>query len=287
MRLRGHKRGIQSWIVPLIEVRFAYGQKLLLFVAGLAAVATPGALGQSGAGNVPAVSRAEVATPQLPAFEVATIRPVPPGKSGDAVWSPPGTGKFLASNVTLAFLIRMAYGVDDNQIAAKPNWLETELYDVVAKPEDEIALSREELRPRLQALLQQRFHLTTHRETRMVRGYALVAAKNGPKLKPTKGDHWPGFRVHVGGGKLEGLNWSMPTLAAMLRDPAGLPVIDKTGIQGSYDIKLEFAPELSADSSLPSIFTALEETLGLKLESQKVPVEMLAIDHVERVPTEN
>lgn len=259
-----------------------FGKSLILIAAGWAAAGL-NVLGQTGA----AVPQPVGVPTQLPAFEVATIRQTPPGGRGDAVWSPPGIGKFLASNVSLAFLIRMAYAVDDDQIMGKPGWLESELYDVVAKPESGIALSREELRPRLQALLQQRFHLDAHRETKLVRGYALVVAKGGPRLKATKGDHWPGFRVHVGGGELNGLNWSMPTLAAMLQAPAGLPVVDKTGIAGSYDIKLEFAPDLSADSSLPSVFTALRETLGLKLESQMVPVEMLAIDHVDRIPTEN
>jgi uncharacterized protein (TIGR03435 family) len=193
----------------------------------------------------------------------------------------------MALSVSLAFLIKMAYGIDDNQVTGKPDWLESELFDVVAKPESDITLTRDELRPRLQNLLQQRFHLLTHRETKLVRGYALVVAKGGAKLKATKGDHPPGYRVYVGGGKLEGLNWSMKTLAAMLQPAAGLPVVDQTDIEGSYDIKLDFASELGADSQFPSIFTALQETLGLKLESKKVPVEMLVIDHVDRTPTED
>jgi uncharacterized protein (TIGR03435 family) len=93
--------------------------------------------------------------------------------------------------------------------------------------------------------------------------------------------------VNVGPGKLEGINWSMPYLATMLTHPAGLPVVDKTGIAGSYDIKLDFAPDLETDSSLPSVFRALQDTLGLKLLAQQVPVETLVIDHVERAPTEN
>jgi uncharacterized protein (TIGR03435 family) len=260
-------------------------KKLWLTSAGLAAVCSLGALGQMSGGK--ATPPAQTAAPQLPAFEVATIRQVPPSKRGDAVWSPPGIGKFIASNVSLAFLIQMAFAVDDNQIAGKPNWFEAEMYDVVAKAESDVPLTRTQLRPRLQSLLQQRFRLETHRETKMVRGYALVVAKNGPKLKPTVGDHPPGFRVHVGGGELNTLNCSMQTLAAMLQRPAGLPVADKTGIPGGYDIKLDFAPDLETDSPLPSLFAALQETLGLRLESQKVPVEMLVIDHVDRVPMEN
>ena len=79
----------------------------------------------------------------------------------------------------------------------------------------------------------------------------------------------------------------MAVLASMLTRPVGRPVVDKTGITGNYDIALNFAPEGSTDSTLPSIFTALQEQLGLKLEPQKVPVEMLVIDHLEKVPSEN
>ena len=79
----------------------------------------------------------------------------------------------------------------------------------------------------------------------------------------------------------------MPFLAGMLQQPAGRPVMDKTGLTGSYDIKLDFSPDPSTDDSLPSIFTALQDTLGLKLEPQKIPVEVLVIDTVNRTPTEN
>jgi uncharacterized protein (TIGR03435 family) len=196
-------------------------------------------------------------------------------------------GRFVASNVSLAFLLHMAFGVDDQQILAKPSWLETELFDIAARPEEGVTLTHEELQPLLQNLLQQRFHLVTHRELRMVRGYGLVVAKGGAKLQASKGDHPPGYRVYVGPSRLEGLNWSTQNLAAMLQPAAGLPVVDKTGIAGGYDIKLGFAADLATDSSLPSLFTALRETLGLKLQAQKVPVEMLVIDHVDRFPTPN
>jgi uncharacterized protein (TIGR03435 family) len=84
-----------------------------------------------------------------------------------------------------------------------------------------------------------------------------------------------------------GVNWSMSNLAAQLERPAGLPVVDKTGLTGSYDIKFDYAPDVGKESSLPSLFTALQETLGLRLEQQKVPVDFVVIDRVDRVPTEN
>jgi uncharacterized protein (TIGR03435 family) len=206
---------------------------------------------------------------------------------GNTFWSLPGVGRFTANSVSLDFLIQMAFGVDGNQITGKPGWLDSDFFDVVAKPEAGVSLTREELRPRLQSLLQQRFHLATHYETKMMRGYALVVAKGGPKLKPTTGERFPGFRVHVGPGRIEGINWSMPYLASMLQRPAGLPVVDETGVAGSYDIKLEFAPDIEEVSILPSLFTALREVLGLELKAQKVPVQVLVIDHVDRVPTDN
>jgi uncharacterized protein (TIGR03435 family) len=234
-----------------------------------------------------AAAQAPQDAPSLPSFEVATIRQTPPGNQENGFWTPPGVGLFTAHSVSLAFLIQIAFGVDGNQISGSPKWLDSDLFDVAAKPENGILLSREELRPRLQNLLQQRFHLATHFDTKMVRGYALVAAQGGPKLKATAGDRLPGFRIYVGPGRLEGINWSMPYLAAMLQKPAGLPVADKTGIAGSYDIKLEFAPDIETDSPLPSLFTALRERLGLELKAQKVSVQILVIDHLDRVPTDN
>jgi uncharacterized protein (TIGR03435 family) len=181
----------------------------------------------------------------------------------------------------------MAYGVDADQVFGKPSWLDSDFYDIEAKPEEGVKLSRDELKPRLQNLLAERFHLAAHFETKMVRGYALVAARGGPKLQPTKGDHFPGFRINSVPGDLEGFNWSMPYLAAMLQHVTSLPVADRTGIPGSYDIKLEFAPELEQDSTLPSLFTALRETLGLELKAQQVPMQVLVIDHIDRVPVAN
>ena len=221
-----------------------------------------------------------------PAFEVATVR-VAKGDANDGSWSMPGTGSFTARNLPLTRLMMLAYGVNDDQIANKPAWLESDLFDVAAKPAAGVALSREELKPRLQALLEERFHLVTHTEIRQMPGYALVVAKSGAKLQPTRGAKFPGYRLNVSDGELNGLNWSMPFLAGLLQHPAGRPVVDKTGLAGSYDIKVDFAPEGSTDSALPSIFTALEETLGLRLEAAKVPVAFVVIDRVERVPVEN
>jgi uncharacterized protein (TIGR03435 family) len=219
-------------------------------------------------------------------FEVAVVRPSK-GNPEDGFWSPPGVGKFTAHNVPLTRLLILAYGVNDEQIANKPSWLESDLFNLEAKPAAGIALNREELKPMLQALLQERFHLAIHTEDRATPGYALTVARGGPKLQPTKGTTFPGFRVHVNREQLNGLNWSMPFFAATLQQVSGRPVVDQTGLTGSYDIKVQFSPDLSSDSPFPSLFTALDETLGLKLKPQKVAIKFLVIDHVDRTPTEN
>ena len=233
-----------------------------------------------------AAAKAQLAEPQ-PSFDVATIKPTPSADAVNGYWSRPGIGRFYAHGLSVQFLIQLAYGIESNQISAKPSWLDSDFYDVEAKPEEGIRLSPDELKPRLQSLLAERFHLATHFETKLVRGYALLVAKSGPRLQPTKGDHLPGWRIDTSTGHLEGHNWSMPFLASMLQRATKVSVADQTGITGSYDIKLRFAPELDADPTLPSLFTALRETLGLELRAEQVPMQVLVIDHVDRVPTQN
>lgn len=232
--------------------------------------------------------RAATAETTHPTFEVASIRPSPPqADPNTGSWSIPGKGRFTATNVSLARLLQLAYGIDDSQIANKPGWLETNLYDISAKPEDGVSLTRDELKPRLQDLLQQRFHLIAHLETRSIRGYALVIAKGGPHLTPTKGDHFPGFRINVSSGQMRGVNWSMPQLAKYLIPAAGFPVVDETSLSGSYDIGFSYEPNPDADGALPSLNVALKEATGLLLKPEKVPVETLVIDSVDKTPTAN
>lgn len=181
----------------------------------------------------------------------------------------------------------LAYGVNSEQIANKPAWMTSELYDVDAKPDSDVLLSREELKPCLQALLEERFHLVVHTEERLTPGYALIVAKNGVRLHSSQGAPYANFRVRVSKSELSGKNWSMAFLATQLQAVTGRPVVDKTGLQGGYDLKVEFAPEIAADAQLPPLYTALEETLGLKLKPAKVPVPFVVIDSVMRKPEEN
>ncbi|HEX4065996.1 MAG TPA: TIGR03435 family protein [Acidobacteriaceae bacterium] len=220
-------------------------------------------------------------------FEVATIRETPPNDIGGSRWSPPGIGRFESQHVTLGFLIHMAFDIDEHEIAGKPKWFDSTHYDLAAKADDGVRLTREELQPMLQNLLHRRFHLATHFDTRMERGYALAIAKGGPKLQPTAGGKPPGFRIFVAPGDLRGVNWSMPWLAAMLQQVMGEPVADQTSLAGSYDVNLHFAPDVESDSPLPSVFTAVRDSLGLELKARRIPVRILMIDHVDEAPTAN
>jgi uncharacterized protein (TIGR03435 family) len=231
---------------------------------------------------------AQLPPPPLPAaqarFEVASVKVCP---SGDPHFSTGGlpANRFHAAYANLRLLIAIAYGMDDQNIAGADQ-LETPYYDVDAKVEGDAELNIVRMRPLLQRLLADRFHLAVHSETRSISGFALMVAKGGPKLIASKKEGKPFFYILP--SELRGHNSDMATLAGMLARPSGHPVIDKTAISGEYDIDLKYSPPTGAtDSSLPDLYTAVQEQLGLKLTSQKVPVDILVIDHLDRIPTEN
>lgn len=239
-------------------------------------------------------SRAQIpATPTTPlAFEVASIRLVAPytedeieqGK-GNTPWSGCPANRFTARRLTLKLLIAISYGVQDKYIQGGPSWLDEQHYDIEAQIDGDKQFTCKERQQLLQHLLEQRFHLGVHTKTAPVSGFALVVAKGGAKLNPgTGGD---GSHNYILPNRLHAQGVNMGTIASLFSSAAGQPVIDKTGISGTYNVDLKYAPDSATDSSLPSLFTALQEQLGLKLESQKVPVETLVVDHAEKVPTEN
>jgi uncharacterized protein (TIGR03435 family) len=217
-------------------------------------------------------------------FEVASVRASQHGCGMTSI-SPWGGARFSVKNATMQLLLGIAFDVRPNQISTRLGWLGTQCYDVDAKSEGDTSLSYEEVKAPLQQLLIERFQLAFHREPKDVSGYALVVAKGGPKLSRAREGSAPKGYIFSDG--LRGESMSMSALAAMLTSPVGQQVVDRTGIIGSYEINLKFAPSGATDSSYPSVFTALQEQLGLKLEPQKVPVEMLVIDHLEKMPTEN
>ena len=225
-------------------------------------------------------------------FEAASIRPVAAHSLDDLVR---GVGAFSISsfpsnlftvrNATLSFLIAYAFHVDSNQLAGKPDWLDSQEYDISAKVEGDGGLTHDEMLPLLQHLLEQRFGLTTHRESKTVSGYQLVVATGGARLHPARDGQKPSGQILPNG--LQGWGFTLDALASMLRSPVGRPVANKTDLSGTYDIKLDYAAANDPDSVLPDIFTALKEQLGLKLVPQRIPIETLVIDHVNRTPTDN
>jgi uncharacterized protein (TIGR03435 family) len=203
-----------------------------------------------------------------------------------------------ASGVNLRFLIQQAYGVRDFQIENAPDWAASDRYVVATKGEDGHNPSQAELREMLRGMLQDRFNLTFHRETKEGSVYLLGAAKGGPKLKETEGEARTQQQMRMGRGSIDAQGGSMELLCNQLGNQLGRPVLDRTGLKGLYDIKLEWTPdgggppqirgteEPKPDQGGPSVFTALQEQLGLKLDAGKGPVDFFVIDKVGK-PTEN
>ena len=135
----------------------------------------------------------------------------------------------------------------------------------------------------LQNLLRDRFHLKTRYATKLVSGFALIATKSGPKLKSAKGGL---STAQVLPGAVWGENITCEGVATLLSRASGRAVVDQTRIKGFYDIDLRFAARTS-DTDLPDLFTAVQEQLGLKLEPTKIPLEVLVIDQIDRIPTAN
>jgi uncharacterized protein (TIGR03435 family) len=218
------------------------------------------------------------------AFELASVKANKSGDTGSRFHVRNGT--FTATNNSLQDCIRWAYGVRDYQISG-PDWLKSERYDIVAKASSPVPGGQIMLM--LQTLLADRFKLTLHREQKLLPVYALVAGKNGLKLHKaeTGGSH-----TNWGRSRLTAQQTSMLQFAETLSRKMDRPVLDMTGLEGVFDFILEYTPDddrgVAGDSVPgPSIFTAMQEQLGLKLEARKAPAEILVIDHAEKVPAEN
>ena len=225
-------------------------------------------------------------TPARKSFEAVSIKPN--NLSGGEVHEHTSPGTRLNAQMSARHLIRDAFAVKDFQILGGPAWLGNNNYDFIATTPVPIEMNDESLQPYLQSLLADRFQLKYHRETRESPVYFLVAAKTGPKLTKHTGAGGTGMDENGGKDKatMSATNLTMAGLASWLAREMDRPVIDHTGIDGDFDVKLEWSPEQISASSGPSIFTALQEQLGLRLESGKGPVEMIVIDSIEK-PSEN
>lgn len=228
------------------------------------------------------------------AFEVASIKPADPETRGSS--SHTDRRFVIVKNWTLKRLVMRAFGVQDYQVTGGPNWLDTYHFNMDAKvdeaePELKGPEGQERIKAMFESLLGERFEFQFHRETRQLPVYNLVAAKSGFKLTAVKDTG--SSSTNSNNGRLTCKGVSMLAFAVFLSGTMERPVLDATGVPGVFDFKLEWstqdvaakAPDANEVAG-PSIFTALQEQLGLKLESTKGPVEIIVVDHAEK-PTEN
>ena len=231
-----------------------------------------------------------------PSFEVATIKPSKPDEDG-AGYSLDGR-HVSTENTSLDNLIGYAYDIHRKQIAAAPDWADSDKYDIAGVPDLPGEPNDIQMKLMVQKLLADRFQLKFHREPRELSVYVLAVAKNGPKNLTRSAASGEGFSIPIGGAKggvkMTVYNGTMTNFAIFGLQGAVVdrPVVDRTGLTDRYDFALKWMPDDSqfgghtqfpeVKDSLPSLFTAIQEQLGLKLEPMKAPVDVLVIDHVEK-----
>jgi uncharacterized protein (TIGR03435 family) len=214
---------------------------------------------------------------QQPEFEVASIKPSPDSSSNNSTGNS-GSGRLLMSNVTLKRAVMGAYRLGKNEVVGGPDWFDSDRWVIQAKADHPAGDS--EMMQMLQTLLAERFQLKTHRENRPMNAFILEVAKGGHKLKLSTAE---GARTGNSRGGLDAQHMTMVRFAEVLARQTDLPVVDRTGLDGAYDFKLEWT--LDADRPAkdgPALPTALQEQLGLRLRAEKVPIEVLVIDSASR-----
>jgi uncharacterized protein (TIGR03435 family) len=291
-------------------------QKRLLFATiCVVGVAAPVILGVLDAARL--LAQSPVAQPRSLEFEVASVKAHKSDDQQVMMVALPG-GRFTARNIALRFLIRTAYRLQDDQIVGGPDWLTSDRFDIEAKAGD--GASPTELLPMMQALLADRFKLAAHHDTKDLPIYALVLARRdgtfGSKLRrndcvrddtarpAAPGDATqppPCGSISNGFGRLTLRAVPMAQILQFLSPSVNRVLVDRTGLTGNFDVDLQWTPEqllqralgtpadqpirvngADIDPNGPSIFTAVQEQLGLRLESTKGPVDVLVIDHVEQ-----
>jgi uncharacterized protein (TIGR03435 family) len=220
-----------------------------------------------------------------PTFDVASVKPTPPERQNNIrqQYCPKG-GRFFASGIPVLWVLEYAYHLEDYEVSGAPAWMDAfdSSYDIEGVSTGPVTSIQ--CRQMVQSLLAERFKLATHTETREASVYFLTASKTHkmpPGGGPNGGVKFNGS-VQVGDDGVptwrDGL--SMAALASYLSDWSGRPVIDRTGIEGKYGVTLDFSHRDGDDR--PSVFTAVQEQLGLKLEPGRAPIEVMVIDHIER-----
>ena len=227
-------------------------------------------------------------------FDVASIRPTNTGTLNGMIKALPGGHGYTAQNIPVKLMFSLMYKVPMRQIKGDPEWLNADRYDVEARVDGSYNI--DDLHTMFQILLEDRFHLKFHKETKEGNVYALTVDPSGLKMK--RNDSAQDFNIPITftNDGVSGVRVPMNYLSWWLgqnlqRDER--PVIDLTGLEGNYDFKLTFAPPLPPDvvpppefKDRPSLFDALRDQLGLRLKAQTGPVDFYVIDHVER-PSEN
>jgi bla regulator protein BlaR1 len=285
MSVQGNK-----WILRRVEARMTKISMILLLAASLC-------LSRNSFAQEPAAT--------LQAYDVVVVRENNTLSRDTSVNVEDST--FRATNVTLKFLLVVAYGIREGQISGLPGWADTVRFDVNAKvtePDLKVLhnLTLDQQKAMLIAVLIDRFHLQSHIETKTMPVYDLLVAKDGSKLKPSAVPPDPVNPDNPSLGEisvnhnsdLTASNVKITQLAGNLAFPLDRTVIDKTGLTGRYDFHLQWTPDNIRDNATdngaaeapPDIFTAIQEQLGLKLESAKGPVKILVIDHAEK-PSDN
>jgi uncharacterized protein (TIGR03435 family) len=238
-----------------------------------------------------------------PSFEVATIKPSPPNRPGKGFGFP--GDHFMTRNTNVNDLIAFAYGLHAKQIIDGPPWFGVDLYDIEAKPDTEGRPNQKQMQVMVQKLLADRFQLKFHHDKRELSVYVIGVASGGPKLTATtSGPNDPSAFFFRALGDLTVRNQSMADFATWMQSGVmDKPVVDQTGLTGKYDFQLKWTPDESQFGQFrgtgaivpppsndanapPSLYTAIQEQLGLKMGPGKVPDDVIVIDHVEK-PSEN
>lgn len=224
---------------------------------------------------------------QRPSFEVASLKPVQLTEA-DTYTANLGTarnGEVILTNATLSDCLRFAYTITNDAQITGPDWIRDKSIRFDIQGKAAVNTPQPQLREMLQTLLTERFQLEVHREPRTLAYLALVPGRGGPKLRDAvEGSDRSGNR-----------NWSssiisnrmvMPMLATLLSRFTRQTVLDMTGLTGAYELKLEWTPE-GSDADGPSLYSAIQQQLGLKLEARKGPLDVLVVDRAEKVPLGN
>jgi uncharacterized protein (TIGR03435 family) len=233
-----------------------------------------------------------MATDAKPDVAVATIKPTQPGNE-QVKFSFEG-GTLITKGLTIGFLMAFAYDLPARQITGKPGWMDTDKWDIEAKPDTPGMPSESQVRVTLQKLFTERLGLQFHEEKRKMAAYALLVSKDGLKMTKTTDGSLPPSMLLYPRGVIIAKSATIADLVRQLQDHVlGQPMVDKTGLEGRWDFTMRWMPDemqftdmpvplprSDYDANAPPLFTAIQQQLGLKLEPQKTDVPVLVVDHV-------